>query len=61
MSLKLNNLEMMAMGAKDRTLLLRGRCHPKARVHVSYTEGSGQLVITCAVCGGLICEVEVSE
>lgn len=32
------------------TLYLHSRCHPQARAEVSYTVGSGHLVVACAHC-----------
>lgn len=43
------------------TLFLHPRCHPNTKMEISYTVGSGVLVIACLKCHKLIAEIKVSE
>jgi hypothetical protein len=45
----------------ERTLYLHARCHPGAPVEASYTAGSGNLVVGCAICHKLIAVVAVES
>lgn len=43
------------------TIFFHGRCHPEAPAEVSYTKGSGKIVIACHTCKKLIAEVAVAK
>jgi hypothetical protein len=46
---------------RTRTLYLHGRCHLGAKVDVSYTSGSGVVLVACAICKKLIAEIKVAD
>ena len=45
----------------DGTVYFHGKCHPQARVDCKYQFGTGQLVVTCAVCQREIARVLVAQ
>jgi hypothetical protein len=64
--LTMNELErsVCACGKEDcdnRVIFFHGRCHPSAPAEVSYTKGSGKIVIACHECKTLIAEVAVAK
>jgi hypothetical protein len=40
---------------------LHSKCHPAARCEVSYTRGSGVLVVSCAECHQVLAPIAVKE
>lgn len=53
-----------ACGAEDcdnSTIFLHGKCHPEAAAEVSYTKGSGKIVINCHKCKKLVAEIAVAK
>jgi ribosomal protein S27E len=47
---------------ENNTIFMRSKCHPEARgVDVSYELGSGELTVSCQVCGRLVVAVDVAE
>jgi hypothetical protein len=45
----------------DGTVFFHQKCHPGGKVEVSYTQGGGQLKITCTRCGRRIALVSVAR
>jgi hypothetical protein len=45
----------------DSTLFFLSRCHPEGQAEVSYTKGTGELLVACGICHKEIARVAVAR